>query len=190
MPRSGNPNPKTDHLVKWQKGQPGNPKGGSRKRSLTAAFKRLLKEKGFDKDLALVVMAMATGRKDLLEYKDINGNRAVRKPEYVWFRELIERLEGKVPDRLEADLKVEESDDFSDDELDHWATERARELAEERTGPDQAAGSQKEPGGLRQLGGETLMEPGTAPEAAQPEISRDFSRADQPVDDHDATPSR
>ena len=56
---------------------------------MSDALDRLLDEiAGSDKDLALTLYAMATGRKEL-----IKG----RKPEFMWFQALMERTDGKVP---------------------------------------------------------------------------------------------
>jgi len=59
------------------------------------ALDRLLDEiGGSDKDLALTLYAMATGRKNLI------GDR---KPEFMWFQALMERVEGKVTEPVAID---------------------------------------------------------------------------------------
>ncbi|MHB8397322.1 MAG: hypothetical protein ACYDCI_00085 [Candidatus Limnocylindrales bacterium] len=75
------PNPDTQ----FKPGQSGNPGGHSSTRRLASAIIRLLDEEGLDRDVALTLVAKALGRKDIL--KD-------RAPDYVWFRELLDRVDG------------------------------------------------------------------------------------------------
>ena len=83
------PSPPPPEHTRWKPGQSGNPAGHSKARRVSAALDRLLDEiGGSDKDLALTLYAMATGRKEL-----IKG----RKPEFMWFQALMERTDGKVP---------------------------------------------------------------------------------------------
>ncbi len=83
------PSPPPPEHTRFKPGQSGNPAGYSKARRVSAALDRLLDEiGGSDKDLALTLYAMATGRKEL-----IKG----RKPEFMWFQALMERTDGKVP---------------------------------------------------------------------------------------------
>ncbi len=85
----GNPNPapRPENLTPWQPGQSGNPAGHSRGRRVAAAITRLIDEKGLEREIALTLIAMALGRRKMLKG---------RKPEYRWFRELLNRVDGPV----------------------------------------------------------------------------------------------
>lgn len=58
------------------------------------------------------------------------------------FTELIERIDGKLPEKTEATVNVNPDQTATDAELDGWATQRARALA------DKEATSKAKPSGL------------------------------------------
>lgn len=82
-----NPNPKTGHLSPWQPGQSGNSKGYSKARRVTDALLKQLEDPDIQKRLAEIWIAQA-----------LTGN-------FQFFRELLDRTEGKVPTPVEVDAK-------------------------------------------------------------------------------------
>jgi hypothetical protein len=77
-----NPNPKTDHLEPWQPGQSGNPAGYSRKRRATDNLLSLIDRGEADDQIAEMWLKMI-----------LSGD-------FRFFKEYLDRTEGKVPDRL------------------------------------------------------------------------------------------
>ena len=73
----------------WKPGQSGNQ--GNKGPRVTTVVKQLIKEYKLEKKFAITWVAMALGDKSLLDGRD---------PNFAWFKELIERLEGKVPDSI------------------------------------------------------------------------------------------
>ena len=95
------PNPATQ----FKPGQTGNPGGHSQGRRVTTALIKLLEAAGgLDDDLARTIIAMATGRKAMLSDAKEDGGK--RTPDISFMRLLVERLEGKVPDKLDSDIDV------------------------------------------------------------------------------------
>jgi hypothetical protein len=82
-----NPTPRPENLVPWKPGQSGNPAGYSRGRRTCDLLRRLMAERGCEEDVALVLIAMALGRPDLID------GRGSGKPDLGWWRELAARLE-------------------------------------------------------------------------------------------------
>lgn len=75
------PKPHPANLHSWKPGQSGNPAGYSRKRRIADAMVRFVDaKKNRANELAAVVFAMATGRRDLLPTSG--------EPDLAWFREL------------------------------------------------------------------------------------------------------
>jgi hypothetical protein len=89
-----NLNPSVENLTPWQPGQSGNPGGYSSGRRITTALLKLIEEQGADNALALTWLAMAMG-----DHKTLDG----RKPDFRFFKELLDRVEGKVPDKFTVD---------------------------------------------------------------------------------------
>ncbi len=87
--------PTPSGLIPWKPGQSGNPAGGSRKARVTAALRRLIKKKGGPDQLAKVWYAVMMGDPSVLPADSTNP------PEFVWFREALDRIEGKVTDKVE-----------------------------------------------------------------------------------------
>jgi hypothetical protein len=100
------PNPDTQ----FRPGASGNPGGFSGGRRIGNAINRLLDEKKLDAEIALTLVAKALGRKNLL-----NG----REPEYPWFRELLDRVDGPANLRQTADVVA--TPDFDPDHYDWYA---------------------------------------------------------------------
>lgn len=75
-------------------GEVRNPTGSSKKVRLTKALIKIIDEKGLWEALAQTWLAMALGKHDLLEN---------RKPEWQWFKELIDRVDGRAPELTAAD---------------------------------------------------------------------------------------
>lgn len=89
---NSNPTPKPENLQPpWQPGQSGNPAGYSARRRVTDALVKVIAEKGADHPLAMTWLAMALG-----DTAALKG----RKPDFRFFKELLDRTEGKVPDKL------------------------------------------------------------------------------------------
>lgn len=82
-----NPNPKTDHLesTKWKPGEAPNPKGYSRGRRATDALLALIDAENADQDIARVWL------------------EAMRRGDFRYFKEYIDRVEGKTPDVVKHD---------------------------------------------------------------------------------------
>ena len=88
----------------WKPGQSGNPKGRPKGKSVTNQLRKLLDEGLEGKDLA-DAMAKAA-------YKH------AMKGDFRFWNAIVERIEGKVPDKLEADI-TQKTDltDLPDDDL-------------------------------------------------------------------------
>ena len=75
------------------------------------------------RELAYIFYAMATGHKEALRL----SNGAMLDPDFVWFRELLDRLDGKVPDTVRASISTDrEPLQLTDEQLDNWAEARVR----------------------------------------------------------------
>jgi hypothetical protein len=83
-----NPTPRPENLRPWQPGQSGNPGGYSRGRRVRGVLRRLIAERGCEEEVALVLLAMALGRPELLP-----GREGSRAPDLGWWRELMHYLE-------------------------------------------------------------------------------------------------
>jgi hypothetical protein len=88
-------NPENVSPHRWPPGVSGNPSGSSDRQRVTMKLRRLIDQKELDGLLATTWLAAAVGDEELLKG---------RKPSYVFFRELLDRLEGKLPDKLEAQV--------------------------------------------------------------------------------------
>ncbi len=121
----GNPSPapRPENLTPWQPGQSGNPAGHSRGRRIAAAITRLIDEKGLEREIALTLIGMALGRRKMLRG---------RKPEYQWFRELLNRVDGPVG-KDEDEGKIDWAELVPAAQARAMERKRQREL--ERTGP-------------------------------------------------------
>lgn len=75
----------------WKAGESGNPAGYSASRRVTSALVKMIEKHKGDDLLAQTWFAAAIGDPKLL-----NG----RKPNFQFFKELLDRIEGKVPDKL------------------------------------------------------------------------------------------
>lgn len=82
------PNPDTQ----FKPGQSGNPDGHSASRRVSSALIKLIDKEGADSDLVKTWLAMALGKQSELEG---------RKPDFQFFKELLDRIEGKVTDKFE-----------------------------------------------------------------------------------------
>jgi hypothetical protein len=89
------PNPENILPHRWKPGQPGNPNGSSERQRVTTKLRKLIDEKELDGLLATTWLAAAVGDDALLKG---------RKPSYVFFRELLDRLEGKLPEKIQAEV--------------------------------------------------------------------------------------
>jgi hypothetical protein len=80
-----NPNPKTDHLeaTRWKEGQSGNPAGSSDKQRLTSRLLGMLEDETFLKA----------------------GLEAANKGDFNFWKYIFERVDGKMPDKLEVKSK-------------------------------------------------------------------------------------
>lgn len=83
---------KEDNLTPWKKGQSGNPKGRPRGKSLTTLIGEIL-----DTD-----DGGETKAKRLMDA----GVKAALSGDFRFWNAIMERIEGKVPDKLEADSRV------------------------------------------------------------------------------------
>src|SRR5262245_35915054 len=83
-----NPTPRPENLVPWRPGQSGNPAGSSRGRRTRDLLRRLIAEHGLEEDVALVLIAMALGRPELID------GRGSGKPDLGWWRELMRHIEA------------------------------------------------------------------------------------------------
>ena len=87
----------------WKPGESGNPNGRPKKRVISTTILDVIEELGLERQFAIVAIAMALGRKDLLKrvVKDPETGKeswAIATPDFAWFAALREWLEGKVPD--------------------------------------------------------------------------------------------
>lgn len=78
----------------------GNPGGFSGGRRIAKAILSVIDEKGLDREIALTLVAKALGKVEIL------GNR---KPEYAWFREMLDRIDGPVSASEPADMASAET---------------------------------------------------------------------------------
>src|SRR5262245_30703793 len=122
-----NPNPKTDHLepTRWKKGYAPNPAGSSKKQRLTRAVLDLLDAKE-GLDVAFVKVGM----------------KAALRGDFRFWSYLWDRIEGKQPQSIDADITTHDGDG-DDPELDGWAAE----LLEARRRRGAAPSSDDGPGG-------------------------------------------
>lgn len=82
-----NPNPRIENLTPWKPGQSGNPKGHSKARRVTDALLKQLNNPEIQERLAEIWVQQAA-----------NGN-------FQFFKELLDRTEGKVPTPVEVEAK-------------------------------------------------------------------------------------
>ena len=124
------PNPKgyPQTLRRCEPGEVRNPKGingHTKHRPVVDALERFIAEKPEERmrELAMIFYAMATGHREALKL----SNGAVLAPDFAWFRELLDRLDGKVPDQLKATVTEQpEPLTLTDEQLDNWAEARVR----------------------------------------------------------------
>jgi hypothetical protein len=74
---------------RWKPGQSGNPAGSSQRQRITGRLLKIIEEKGLDDTLAVTWLGAALGDEKLLKG---------RKPNFAFFKELLDRVEGKAPD--------------------------------------------------------------------------------------------
>ena len=93
MPDNTNP---AEHLKdhRFQKGRSGNPGGRPKGRSITAALRRLAETDHNGKPIAEVLA-------EVMMKQALSGH-------YNFAREIVERLDGKVPDKAEVETKGEQ----------------------------------------------------------------------------------
>ena len=84
------------NLKPWKPGQSGNPAGYSTGRRITDRLIRMLEERHLDDTVALILYGAATDDQAILKG---------RKPNFAFFKELLDRVDGPVPTRVEADVK-------------------------------------------------------------------------------------
>ena len=160
----------------WKPGQSGNPKGSNARAYVTARLDRMLKEKDLDGTVALVWLGAALGDESILKG---------RKPNFQFFKELLDRIEGKVPDKVEttATQADDDRDSLTEEQLDAWAEHRVQAAARRRHRQEIAGGP-----GVGDV--EPAMEVGASP--GGPERSRDGDGGgqDPPAPDHDAPEAR
>ena len=86
----------------WPPGQSGNPNGRKQgNRPVASVLRELIKKRGLEDDVAEVWLGATLGDQKLLKG---------RKPDAVFFRELLDRLDGPVPKPAphDADKTLEE----------------------------------------------------------------------------------
>ena len=106
-----NPNPirKTANLrPPWTPGESGNPAGYSRGRRVSDALNTVLNDLGAHEKLARVWLAKAVGDKTALGDLD---------PDFRYFKELLDRVDGKVPAKAAVRLSNLDLEVMTDDEL-------------------------------------------------------------------------
>jgi hypothetical protein len=108
-------------------GEVRNPKGynqHTKHRPVVDALERFIAEKPEERmrELAYILYAMATGHKEALRL----SNGTVLDPDFTWFRELLDRLDGKVPDQVRADIRQQDAEPLAltEEQLDRWAEAR------------------------------------------------------------------
>lgn len=77
----------------WQPGQSGNPEGYSRARRFSDRLMRFIEENGKSDDVLRVWVGAALGDAELL---------GTNRPDFAFFREMLDRLEGKVVQPIDA----------------------------------------------------------------------------------------
>src|SRR5512135_923311 len=87
------PNPTGIGLKPMQPGETRNPKGGSKKATLRAQLKRILRESGDDEEFVRSVIDIAIGRK-----KPNGGNQ------FDYVKEVFDRVDGPVNNKVEVSL--------------------------------------------------------------------------------------
>jgi hypothetical protein len=124
------PNPRghPQTLVAPKPGEVRNPRGingHTKHRPVVDALERFIDEKPEERmrELAYIFYAMATGHREALRL----SNGTVLDPDFTWFRELLDRLDGKVPDQIRATVTERpEPLSLTDEQLDNWAEARVR----------------------------------------------------------------
>jgi len=82
-----NPNPvPPPKEYRWKPGQSGNPAGYSRGRRLADALREAIDRDNLEESLIQTWLGKALGRPDML---------GGREPDWPWFKELVDRLDGK-----------------------------------------------------------------------------------------------
>jgi hypothetical protein len=116
-------------LIPPRPGEVRNPRGvngHTKHRPVVDALERFIAEKPEERmrELAMIFYAMATGHREALRL----SNGTVLDPDFTWFRELLDRLDGKVPDQLKADIHQRDAEPLTltDEQLDNWAEVRVR----------------------------------------------------------------
>jgi hypothetical protein len=102
-----NPNGYPATLKPVRPGEVRNPKGvngATKARPVVDALERFIAERPAERyrELAQIFYAMATGHREALRLRD----GTVLKPDFVWFRELLDRLDGKAPDLVKGEHRV------------------------------------------------------------------------------------
>jgi hypothetical protein len=104
-----NPNGTPENLrprPPWKPGESGNPNGYSKRRRIADTVAEVIDKKGMSEELALIVLAKATGRKELLTFTDRDGKKVTRDPDIAWFNMLREMVDGP-PRRPGEDEAIE-----------------------------------------------------------------------------------
>jgi hypothetical protein len=105
-----------------------NPKGingHTKARPVVEALEMFIAERPEERmrELAYIFYAMATGHREALRLPD----GTVLDPDFTWFRELLDRLDGKVPDQIRATVTERpEPLSLTDEQLDNCAEARVR----------------------------------------------------------------
>lgn len=161
------------NLKPWKPGQSGNPSGYSTGRRVTDRLAKLLEERNLDDTLALIWYGVATG-----DEKILGG----RKPDYRFFKELLDRIDGPVVSKVETSTTqaANDHDDLDDAAIDAWAEQRVQAAARRRHREALARGP-----GVGDV--EPAMEVGASPGGPESPRPGDGEREDTPAPDHDAT---
>jgi hypothetical protein len=116
--------------------------GHTKRRPVAAAVQAFLDEQPELRlrELAQIFYAMATGHREALKLRD----GTLLEPDFTWFRELLDRVDGKVTDRLEASVCEEPPPlQLTEEQLNHWAAQRVRmaQYLAERRGEGEEGGA-------------------------------------------------
>lgn len=135
------------NLTPWKPGVSGNPAGYSSGRRLTTALVKMIEDKGADNAIVVTWMAMALGDRTVLKG---------RTPDWRFFKELLDRIDGKVPDRI-----IDETPD-DDEVILKW---------EDANAPDYDAAAASGPAGGEDAHG-PIQNAGLRPEMGQDATGR------------------
>ena len=101
-----NPNPKTDHLIPFKKGQSGNPKGAAKGKTLSTILRMML-----DREMSITdPIDKTTGKRTIKEILNLQLIAKAIKGDLYAMKEIYNRIEG-MP-KQEVDYK-----DMTDDPL-------------------------------------------------------------------------